>query len=146
MVRKVGLTPAGLISPAIFEAGEKVGIDLVEIPTGQRHRLATRKVDDEPPRRAELETQHWRFDPSALTWGNEALSRGALASTEMLILDELGPLELLENRGLTAGIDLVDKRKYQLAVVVIRPALLSTAQLRWPWAKALQLQSSAATL
>ena len=38
-----GATPQGIISPAVFEQGIKIGIDLVDIHSQEHRRLATRK-------------------------------------------------------------------------------------------------------
>ncbi len=41
--RLAGLSPRGLVSPAVFEMDEKIGIDLIDIESQQRSRLATLK-------------------------------------------------------------------------------------------------------
>jgi nucleoside-triphosphatase THEP1 len=135
--REAGLTPVGLISPAVFQDGRKVGIDLIEVETGERRRLATKKEDKSSPSTAGLSTQAWDFDTETLAWGNRILER--LVPATLLILDELGPLEILDGKGLTAGLRLIDQKQYRLACVVIRPRLLPTALERWPWSKALEI-------
>jgi nucleoside-triphosphatase THEP1 len=132
-----GLLPCGLVSPAVFEAGAKTGIDLVDVSSGERRRLAVRRAAQETEAPAGLATQSWRFDESVVTWGNQALSQ--LQNPRLLILDELGPLELLEQAGLVAGLKVIDSRHYDLACVVIRPSLLPTALKRWPWAETLSI-------
>jgi nucleoside-triphosphatase THEP1 len=133
--RAAGIEPAGLVSPAAFTREVKTGIDLVEIITGERRRLAVTR-DPALPRTQEhpaLAKLHWLVDPDVLAWGNQALE--SLLPGELLILDELGPLEFLEETGLTAGVKLVGDGAFRLACVVVRPALLETALERWPWAK-----------
>lgn len=120
---------AGLVSPAVFEGGVKVGIDLLDLFTQQRRRLANRrkKMVGEPA------GKNWQFEPGVLFWGNNLLE--AIPANHLLILDELGPLELCENGGLTNALELLSARKYKLACAVVRPALLTNALERWPWAK-----------
>jgi nucleoside-triphosphatase THEP1 len=129
--QSAGLIPVGLISPAVFQSGFKVGIDLIDIRTGERRHLAVKKEQNTPIDQAGLETPGWRFNSQVLAWGDGVLDR--LQHPNLLILDELGPLELLENVGLTAGLRLIDGRRYRMACVVIRPTLLPAAQERWPW-------------
>ncbi len=102
-------------------------------------RLATRRAAN-PHAAGGRETLNWRFDDRVLAWGNELLDH--LTSPELLILDELGPLELLENDGLTNGLKLVSERRYRLAAVVVRPSLLAIAQERWPEGTVLDLTGS----
>lgn len=135
--RRLNLAAVGLISPAVFQDGVKVGIDLLEVKTGEKRRLATKKGSPASSLAPETVTLAWNFDPAGLAWGNAILA--GLAPAELLILDELGPLEILDDRGLTAGLRLVDERQYRLACVVIRPRLLPAALERWPWGEALEI-------
>lgn len=126
--KAIGISVAGVISPAIFQHGQKIGIDLFDLISGERRRLANR--------RSNLPEHHtgrtWELDMETLDWGNELLSQ--IGTRQLLVLDELGPLELVEHRGLTRGIELLDDRKFGLACVAVRPSLLSNAKARWPWA------------
>ncbi len=130
-----GVEPVGLVSPAVFEQGIKIGIDLIHITTGERRRLAVKR--DHASSRSLVQPGlvklHWLFDPTVLAWGNQILKR--LQPGELLVLDEMGPLELLENNGLTAGIEQINRRGFKLNCVVVRPALLQNALERWPWAR-----------
>lgn len=135
--RAAGLAPLGVLSPAVFESGEKTGIDLLAIHTGERRRLAIRRDENggKPPDAPA--TSSWTFDPLVLAWGNRLL--GKLPDGDLLVLDELGPLEFTKNTGLTAGLALIDSRRSRLNCVVVRPALLHIASARWPWARTLDV-------
>ncbi len=136
-----GLQPRGLISPAVFDSVSKIAIDLVDIASRERKRLAERRPADQSPAVYARGTHNWLFNDPVLAWGNAVLLN--LPPSDLLILDELGPLELLENDGLTSGLKLIDEGQYRLACVVIRPSLLATALERWPWAKVLNITRSA---
>lgn len=138
-----GVEPVGLISPAVFEGGIKTGIDLLHIATGERRRLAMKpghetSISFVPTGAARL---GWLFDHSVLAWGNQVLQ--GLPPSRLLILDELGPLELLENTGFTAGIEQIQRQSFRLTCVSVRPKLLSIALERWPWARVLTLSNPA---
>ncbi len=129
LTRASGHDPAGLVSPAIFKDNLKVGIDLLNVASDEQLHLALRRSEaggDHFP-------AHWNLNPEVLEWGNVIL--GQLISCNLLILDELGPLELERGGGLTNGIELVSRRAYRLACVVIRPSLVGTAWTLWPWAE-----------
>ncbi|MCU0485418.1 MAG: hypothetical protein MUC85_04845 [Anaerolineales bacterium] len=126
-----GLHSAGLVSPAVFEMGAKTSIDLMEVASGERRRLATWRRD--PDEQAGSHPLHWRFEAAALAWGNQILE--SLPASQLLLLDELGPLEFCQGGGLSAGLKRIDDRNDRTAVVVIRPALLGVAQARWHWAQ-----------
>lgn len=124
--REVGLAVSGLVSPAVLARGEKTGIDLLDVASGQRRRLAERARADLPG----TEGLGWRFDPETLALGNALLAR--IATCDLLLVDELGPLEFGRGSGLTAAFALLDASRYRLAVVVLRPALVAAARARWP--------------
>jgi len=117
---------AGVLSPAVFEHGEKTGIEIVNLRTGETRLLArSTRFTDSP-----LKTTGWAFDQKNTEWGNEILRDAA--SCDLLIVDELGPLELERQQGWLMGIHAIDSGNYRIAMVVIRPELLSIAIQRWP--------------
>jgi nucleoside-triphosphatase len=127
-----GWKVGGLCSPALFEGGRKTGIELVDLHTFARRRLAVRKpqpVAGEP-------SLEWKFDEEVLAWGNSLLLRG---DNELLILDELGPLEFDHGIGFQNAFAVLDEAHYNLACVVVRPSLLLRAQDRWPAARLLDI-------
>jgi nucleoside-triphosphatase len=140
--RSRGLNPAGIISPAVFESGIKTGIDLLDIQSGERRLLATRKEPVRSPAAPIRSTLNWQFNEDTLAWGNHLLE--SLPQSDILIMDELGPLEFLENKGLVNGLKLIDQQQHNLACVSVRPNLQATAQERWPWATILQIEAHTA--
>ena len=56
------------------------------------------------------------------------------------MIDELGPLELEEGHGYQEALRLLDEERYHTALVVVRPALLPLACLRWPDAQVYSLE------
>ncbi len=124
-----GMNVKGILSPGIYKGNNKIGIGVQAIATGEMHQLAElRKGEIEG-----LSTPRWRFHPTSMTWANDVIREAD--NCELLIIDEIGPLELLQGRGLTSGIERLDNRQYKAACVVIRPSLIPTALQRWPHAK-----------
>jgi len=130
--RTLGLSVGGVLSPAVFAEGVKTGIEVENLRSGERRLLATAREEA-----ADSITPHWKFDPGVLDWGARALASST--PCDLLVVDELGPLELQNNQGWIDGIHAVDSRRYRLALVVIRSSLLATGLQRWPDAHVLSL-------
>jgi nucleoside-triphosphatase THEP1 len=142
-VRALPVPPevAGVVSPRVYEAGEQVAIDVEDLRSGGRRRLAWLRGADEPA--LSQATKLWRFDPEALAWGNEVLRSATPCA--LLVIDELGPLEFEEARGWLAGLVAVDSGAFTVAAVVVRPRLLPEARRRWPAAEVIQIEGVAGT-
>ncbi|HQA28381.1 MAG TPA: ATP-binding cassette domain-containing protein [Brevefilum fermentans] len=124
--RAMGLSVAGILSPGIYEGKQKIGIGAKELLSGEERPLARLREDED----AELATPRWAFDADVLEWANQKLA--SFPVTDLLIIDELGPLEFLRGEGLTQGLSRIDAGNYRLACVVIRSSLLPKALQRWP--------------
>ena len=114
-----GYRCAGVLSRAVLEGEDKVAIILVDVATNAERTLA---VADEAP--GELRWGRYRFVPTTLEWGSDLLT-GA-TPCDLLIVDELGPLELTLGQGLDAALDVLEEGAFSLALVVVRPELLDT--------------------
>lgn len=122
----LGHSVEGILSPGIFDSERKSGIEVVDLASGERKRLARLREEG----RGEISTPRWVFDPDALDWANQRLQNSA--GSDLLIIDELGPLEFLRNKGLLAGLERLDQGQFQIACVVVRSSLLPKALQRWP--------------
>lgn len=133
LAHAAGCQAGGVVSPAGFHHAVKTEIHLLNLASGERRQLARlRHASSRQPALSEA-TANWAFDAAVLSWGNQIIQ--ALPESDVLILDELGPLEFIAHTGLTAGLKRVDEKRDRLACVVIRPELLEDAQTRWPWGK-----------
>jgi nucleoside-triphosphatase len=129
LARRRGLDCAGILSPARFRAGHKVGIDLLDVRTGQVRRLA--EADDEP---GPVRTATYRFHADALAWGVAVLHTAT--PCDLLLVDELGPLELIRGEGWVGALEVLRSGRFRGAVVVVRPSLLGIFQAAVPAADA----------
>ena len=116
---------AGVLSPARLLAGQKVGIDLLDVRRGEVRPLA--EADQEP---GPVRTTAYRFHPETLAWGAAVID--AATPCDLLLIDELGPLELVRGEGWVGALDVLRAGRYHLAAVVIRPALLDAFRLAVP--------------
>jgi hypothetical protein len=124
----------GILSLRVYEGGEHVGIEALDLRTGRRRRLASLRKAGEPA--LSEATRLWRFNEGALAWGNELLA--AATPCGLLVVDELGPLELEQGRGWTSGLAAVDGGAFVASVAVVRPGLLAVARGRWPDAEVIE--------
>jgi nucleoside-triphosphatase THEP1 len=135
--KALGWDVAGVVSPAVFDGGEKTGIEVLDLRSGESRQFARR------PAAYDGATSHrpsWIFDQIALAWGNQVLK--TVIPCDMLIVDELGPLEFEAGVGWSAGMKALDSRSYQVGLVSIRPELLKAARQRWPFAGVVDMESA----
>ena len=133
LARKAGWQVGGLISPAVFEGQDKTGIQLESLFSSEVRPLAVKKA--QPSFNQVL--GEWHFDAQALAWGNAELTNalamgGNQKQLDLLVIDEIGPLELLHGEGWTAALPLLNSQVYRVGLVVIRPELVEAALHRLP--------------
>lgn len=116
-----GWDVAGILSPAIFEAGIKTSINAIDLRTGEERPLAHVKLQHG----TDLVFGNWFFNRQTLEWGNRVLR--SIQSCDLLVVDELGPLEFNFSQGFVDALDILQSGAYHLAMVVIRPELLERA-------------------
>jgi nucleoside-triphosphatase len=138
--RAGGLSVGGLLSIPIFVGGCKVGIDLQDLISGQRRRLANPRTETSEG----LMTSRWCFNQQTLRWGNRILR--TLPDCDLIIIDELGPLEFLQGEGLKEGFRLIDSRKFPEMYVVVRSELIPQATGHWPWARVINIGEGKPTI
>lgn len=134
--RAAGWQVSGLITRGIYTDNQKKSIAAVNIGDGDVRQLASYRSqpfsDDDS-----FLPLHWDFDPAALVWGNQVFLN--IGITDLLVVDELGPLEMIRNQGWTAALSALDESMYHLALLVMRPALLAQAVSRWPRANVITI-------
>ena len=118
LAQAAGHTCGGLLTTP---AGDVEQLDVVDAHTGDRRRLTTTST-------AGVRQGRYLFDPEALAWGAEALA--CAVPCDLLVVDELGPLEVQRQLGWAVALDLLRRGEFQVALVVVRPELLADVQSR----------------
>jgi len=139
IARNNGWDIAGLLSLAQIEDGVKTGILAEDLRTGVRRPLAclARQSQDD------LAFGDWYFDRQTLEWGNQVLENSL--PCDLLIVDELGPLELTRQMGWRAALDVLPHGDYRLALVVIRLELQSAARNLLEFSEIIEIDQTYAT-
>ena len=107
----------------MFEQGSCAGYDVVDLATGQSTRLAVIGAGG---------TEHvgcFNFLAEGLTLGKTALEHAAQTTLDLVIVDEVGPLEL-SGGGWSAHLDPLVRRA-GLTLFTIRRGLMTEVARRW---------------
>jgi nucleoside-triphosphatase THEP1 len=125
LARRQGLTCGGLLAPAMLDTcGQKAGIWGLDILTGERRILARTDRDLGGP-----SIGPYSFDAQALDWGLGLLEK-ALGACDLLVVDEIGKLELWQDIGLAPILPRLASGQAGRALVLVRDLLLAETQAR----------------
>ena len=133
--RLAGWDAAGLLSPADFTEGMKEIIWAEDIRSGERRPLA----NTHPQTENDLAFGEWFFSRETFEWGNQLLK--ASVPCDLLVIDELGPLEFDLASGWVSAFDVIQRAGFRLALVVIRPELCDAAQKRFQTTQTIRLNN-----
>jgi nucleoside-triphosphatase len=130
LARRQGLTSGGLLAPALRNAcGQKAGIWGVAATSGERRLLARTDRDLGGP-----EVGPYSFDEEALAWSvgviEAALAAGDGQAPDLLVVDEMGKLELWHGTGLAPVLPRLAAGEARRALVLVREGLLETLAAR----------------
>ena len=132
--RDAGWEVSGLVSPARVENSLKTGIMVEDLRTGQRRLLASCLEGELQG----IRLGPWTFDDGVFDWGNQVLL--SALPCDMLVLDEIGPLEFDRSQGWLESFRVLASNSYQLAIVVVRPECVDLFLERWKVAEIYNLK------
>lgn len=115
--RHLGMAAAGVISRPRFLGGVEVARDLLEVDSGRTRELCRRVGSGGHPL-----ASAWDFNEEVIASGVAAIV--ASSKADVVIVDEIGPIELLGGGGWAVVMDLMRERRHQLWIVVVRPSLV----------------------
>jgi len=118
-VRRAHRTVGGVIGDAQFNvAGVKIGVELLDLTSGERRQQAS-AIADLGGRRV----GRYSMDDAVLAWAAEIVLQAIVSNLDLVIVDEIGPLELSEGGGFAGALPALLARPAQDAVLVVRPEL-----------------------
>ena len=148
-----GIPCAGVVAPGVWVPSdrgdangfEKLGIDNLLLPQGERisfarrHDLAQAEGTLDPNSQSAQMQLGWEISEEALSQVNEHFDRISVRAEQkgapgLLVVDELGRLELMRNQGLTSALALLDKGPSDVfphALIVVRDVLVDLARERF---------------
>ncbi|MDI7276427.1 MAG: nucleoside-triphosphatase [Anaerolineae bacterium] len=93
--RRRGWRVGGIVSrPPVDAEGRRTGLAAEDLWTGEGRLLA--RLEPDP---GALRCGRYSFDPDAFTWGCRAVQQALAQGADLIILDEVGPLELASGAG-----------------------------------------------
>lgn len=121
--RTSGLGVAGVLSPGHYNTeGERTGFDLLDPMTGERWPLGN-KVPPDP-----VTGRVWTLRPETVQRGVDLLA--SISGCDLLVIDEIGPDELIKGEGWCNALDVIQAGAYRRALVVVRLRLIETFRQR----------------
>ena len=127
LARAKGYVCAGLWAPAKIVDGKKAGIETVDLIHGERRLLA--RVT---PEKAGERMGRYTFDPAVFAWANQVLLDAIAAQPDLLVVDEIGPLELERGGGLSPVLASLATGSVPRALVIVRTWLVDALRTRLP--------------
>ena len=125
LARRRGLVCGGLLAPALTDqSGTKIGIWAVDLLTGERRTLARTDRELGGP-----SIGVYSFDDDALTWATGVIER-ARGACDLLIVDEIGKLELWSHAGLAPVVPRLASGQVRRSLVLVRASLLAELRVR----------------
>jgi nucleoside-triphosphatase len=122
-LRAAGLRVGGVVQPVVYEVGERVGYDVLDVASGERRPLARR------PAPASLDGCGFAFAPDAWSWA-AARIRGARRECDVVVADELGSLEAAGRGHLPALEDLLGAERATLWLLGARQDVVGALEAR----------------
>jgi nucleoside-triphosphatase THEP1 len=129
----LSLDLAGVVSPGRFIDHIETGKFVWDLRSREKFLLASAV----PGELLGMQLGLWTFDEDVLAWGNACFA--AIEYCDVLLVDEIGPLELERKMGWMAALDALERVTARTAIVVIRPECLETMTARFPEAIHLEL-------
>jgi iron complex transport system ATP-binding protein len=128
LARELDYDPAGVLASALLgEDGLPVAYQALMVSGGEQRLLGQANSDLGGPR-----TSRYSFDDAVFSWVVERL-RGAISQGgDLLIVDEIGPLELEQGRGLAPLLSDLSAERHPRLLLVVRPELTGQLQDRLP--------------
>ena len=121
--RKVGI--AGFLSIGINENGQRCGFNLVDIESQNEFELCTNKKDE-----SRLKFGQFYFNKDSLLRGEEVLSPENLCNKQLIVIDEIGPLEL-SDKGWSSSIEKLVSTSKIPHLWVVRKSILKKVIRKW---------------
>ena len=106
------------------QEGHKIGIDAVDAFTNESRPLATLEPD---PARATV--GQYRFDPAIMEWALSRVQLALSAPIDVVIVDEIGPLELAQKGGFAPALEQLLVAQATTAILCVRAELLTRLQV-----------------
>jgi nucleoside-triphosphatase THEP1 len=125
LLRSAGERSAGILAPAIRVGEERLGYDLLDVASGDARPLCRRDFPDQG-----VSAGPFFFDPEAIRAGRGILSRAVEERAGVILIDEVGGLEL-DGGGWSPALDTLRRTFRGNLLLTVRPSLVERVIERW---------------
>jgi len=115
----------GILSPVVQKDSMRTGYDVINIQTGERVPLCRNEPDG-----SGVKIGEWIFRNNGIQFGCGALDPSLLIACDLIIVDEVGPLEL-ENKVWATSLDRLIVSSPCQIILAVREHLIERVQYRW---------------
>lgn len=116
---------AGFLSTGINNNGVRTGFNLTEIGSASQMELCSDKKEDN-----RLKLGRFYFNQETLAFGNKILNPDNIAGKQLIVIDEIGPLEL-NGLGWNNAIEKISKNNTIPHLWVVRKSLVQKISRKW---------------
>lgn len=131
-----GIKAGGFLSPAVFDNGTKIGYDIIGLMNGERSVISRISGSNNMARAGK-----YYFYEEGLEFGNKALAIENNSNSQIIIIDEIGHLELENNGWAKAMNQLLIKTDIPL-ILVVRNQLIEKVMKKWCFERPLMIDIS----
>ncbi len=120
-LRGTRLKIGGVVSPPVFAGGdEKIGFQGEDVATGDQWALGRLNGSLDGPRLGP-----WSFSSEGFRLGISAVREAINLQADLIVLDEIGPLELIRGEGYAAVLPELPSSPVKILMLVVRPELIN---------------------
>ena len=124
-LRTENITVRGFLSHVVRDAGERTGYDLEILAGGERLPLCRRNGGT-----GAASVGPFTFTAAGIAAGVDALTTGANGAGQVIVVDEVGPLEM-KDKGWASALPHLMAQEGAIVLLAVRPSLLSAVQEKW---------------
>ncbi|MDY0212143.1 MAG: nucleoside-triphosphatase [Desulfuromonadaceae bacterium] len=124
-ITRKNLRVCGILARGLWHHGQRSGFDIVDINTGVQTPLCRRDIPA-----TGVQSGSFQFHAAGLAAGKTILQRAATARADVVIIDEVGPLEL-RGEGWAKELEELLKKQPCPLVLSVRPSLVETVARYW---------------
>ena len=122
---KQNIRIAGFLSLGRIENDKRTGFDLYDIETKNYIELCSENKDEN-----KLHFGHFYFNNAAFTMGKEILNPDKLTDKQLIVIDEIGPVEL-NGQGWSSSIENIARSIPVTQLWVVRKCIIKKITRRW---------------
>jgi len=116
---------AGFLSPGINVDGKRAGFDIFDLLTSQQIRLCNKNPDENW-----MNYGSYYFNPDGISLGLMSLKVNSIKDSQLVVVDEIGPLEL-NGKGWSDAVDTLCQTSLIPQLWVVRKSILKKITRKW---------------